>query len=120
MKRQSVTADIAIKLNELGFDEKTFGSYILEENKIPLFIYGNTYGLPSIKAPLYQQAIMWLHEKLDFYYPYLRFELYSDESGSWYQSKDEGNERLEIEFKNIEDGVLKTIAILKTYNYVDK
>ena len=67
----------------------------------------------SIAAPLWQQAWSFLLKKLDFYYPYLRIEIFSDYSGKLYHPKDVGIDGLEIDFDNKEQLILKLIELIK-------
>lgn len=61
MKKQFVTYEIAIKLEELGFNEKCLGSYcVTPKFDAGDFELGVSY---SLKAPLWQQAIDWLREE---------------------------------------------------------
>ena len=120
MKKQFVTYEIALTLKELGFNEECLGFYKISlGNNIPELIItkcnynsGKYITIPEdfhIDAPLWQQAINWLFKKLDFYYPYLRIEIFSDESGIWYRE----NNRVEIYFDNLEQAILKAIDIIK-------
>lgn len=123
MKEQFCTYEISLKLKELGFDEPCLGYYevsnYLEFGFRLRFIEhedSNPSKQPSNKdclAPLWQQAITWLFKKLDFYYPYLKIEVFSDGSGTWYQPKDEGNNELEIDFDNLEQAILKALELIK-------
>ena len=54
-----------------------------------------------------------LFKNLDFYYPYLRIEIFADGSGNWIQPLDDGNDALELEFDNIEEAIVKAIEKLK-------
>lgn len=115
MQRQFVTYEIALTLKELGFDENCFGYFInLNGHGEPYFSLVTEYPFITttrnhIIAPLWQQAINWLLKKLDFYYPYLRIEIFSDGSGVWYRE----NNRVEIHFDNLEQAILKAIDIIK-------
>lgn len=106
MQEQFVTHEIALMLKELGFNEpcfKDFG-YDYNEDGVPFL---------SCNLPLWQQAIDFVFKKLDFHYPYLRIEIFSDGSGMWYQSKDDRNYKLELCFDNLEQAILKAIEIIK-------
>lgn len=80
MKEQFVPYELAIKLKELGFDEKCFSGYNLEWNGQMKFAQqvpyvGDNYGWGKyshhnkhiIKAPLWQQAFDWFRENHDMY-----------------------------------------------------
>lgn len=115
-----VTYELALKLKEKEFDEPCFAyyqdtyglhlQYIKHEDKNPLINNANTDAI--ISAPLYQQVIDWLFKKLDFNYPYLKIEIFSDGSGSWYQSKDDGNEELDIDFDNLNHAIEKALKLI--------
>ena len=112
MKEQFCTFEIALKLKELGFDEPCLGYYEQTLDSRPLIITNYEEDL-YLKAPLWQQAISFLFDKLDFWYPYLRIEIFSDNSGQWIQPKDDGIDELILEFDNIEEAILKAIEIIK-------
>lgn len=77
MKSQFVTCGIALKLKELGFNERCFAEYTNQETLIIHYphecFYGycnideydgiDSYSNSTITAPLWQQAIDWLREK---------------------------------------------------------
>ena len=78
MKEQFVTYEIALKLKELGFEEKCLAGYYEEDfTKKAILLQResvnnqNTYGL-FCSAPLWQQAIDWFRKKhaihLEFVY----------------------------------------------------
>lgn len=113
MKKQFVIYEIALKLKELGFEEYCLAYY---DNNKELKIFNNCQEYyRSIKAPLWQQAIDFLIKKLTFYYPNIRIQIYSDNSGSWIADLDvwEGGtvlcEALEIDFDNKEEMIIKAI-----------
>ena len=72
-----------------------------------------TKAIYNVAAPLWQQVIDWLFSKLDFYYPNIKIEVFSDDSGSWYQSEDNMNEYIDIKFNNKEQAVLGAIKLLE-------
>lgn len=115
MKDQFVTYEIALKLKELGFNEKCFGYYHINEGyKIGYaFCYSQNTRTSdcSILTPLWQQALKFLHTKLDFFYPFIRLIIYEDNSGCWYKSPDNGDEEIEFEFGNLEEAVLTAIEL---------
>jgi hypothetical protein len=129
MEKQFCTYEISLKLKEIGFDEKCFGwfnennSFCLHKNPYAFYtknsqIKWNRNFFKRMKyqlcaAPLRQQAIDWCFEQLDFYYPTLRLTVYSDESGEWLQTKDDGVDRVSIDFDNKEEMVLKAIELIK-------
>ena len=59
MKKQFVTYEIALKLKELGFNEKCLAYYEETLGNYPLIITHYEEDL-YLKAPLWQQAIDWL------------------------------------------------------------
>lgn len=125
MKEQFVTYEIALKLKELGFNEPCIAYYVVNKDK---FIYninkvlnystgkGNFLGEKCYSAPLWQQATDFVFKKLEFYYPTLYLELYSDYSGYWLARRDiyQGSvlcEKLEVEFNDKKDMILKAIEL---------
>jgi hypothetical protein len=61
MEKQFVTYEIAVKLKELGFDERCFGAF-LRGKYYPFDITHRFFGEPQhdiVLAPLWQQAIDW-------------------------------------------------------------
>ena len=120
MKKEFVTYEIALKLKELGFDEECLGAFISEN----IFLFGESSQVNYMKwdapAILWQQATSFLFEKFNFYYPYLRLEVYSDESGVWVWNcdypVDEDNDAIEFEFKDKEDMILKAIELIEKTN----
>ena len=129
MKKQFCTYEISKELKELGFDEECFAIYfkgILNNGYSVNYIstdwkslfYKNKINSESnsidiVSAPLWQQAWSFLFKKLDFYYPYLRTEIFSDYSGKLYHPKDVGIDELEIDFDNKEQLILKLIELIK-------
>lgn len=105
-----VSYDIASKLKELGFNEECLGAYTYQDigylivNMKTVFKIGEYMYQTKITtlSPLWQQAIRWIFDRLDYYYPYLKLEIFSDGSGGW-RDKDEG---FELSFNNIEEAVL--------------
>lgn len=64
MKDQFVDYETAEMLKELGFDEKCFAWYIIEDKTIVIEkCETNTIGV--LKSPLWQQVEQWLWEKLE-------------------------------------------------------
>ena len=108
--------EIALKLKELGFDEKCFGRIYADGGYEQLsYLYKNSDAIGNItscSAPLTQQAISFLFNKLDFYYPYIRIEIFADGSGQWIQPQDDGIDALELEFDNLEEAILKATNFL--------
>lgn len=83
MEEQFVTYELALKLKELGFDEKCFGDYYTKDKG--LYLKGElNEGNPEykIKAPIWQQAFDWfrdihyLHSCIDRSYDFM-YEEYS-------------------------------------------
>ena len=109
MEKLFVPYKIALLLKKKGFDEPCLGSY----NILHGLIVGDEFFTNNIPAPIHQQAIDWLFKKLDLYYPYLKIEIFSDGSGSWYHPKDDGNDKLEIDFDNIEQGIEEALKLIK-------
>ena len=70
MKEQFVTYEIALKLKELGFNEKCFG-YFGIQNEVEIEIsYNSDLNLIRrnfISAPLWQQVIDWFKEKYNIW-----------------------------------------------------
>ena len=70
IKEQFVTYEIALKLKELGFDERCLGYFDIQSKELWLNDLGkNIINLPEIllPAPLWQQAIDWFREKFHFH-----------------------------------------------------
>lgn len=64
MVKQFVTYEIALKLKELGFDEKCIGVFSLSKTLYtPKTDFDEIDELHFIKAPLWQQALKWLRDK---------------------------------------------------------
>jgi hypothetical protein len=136
MKEQFVTYDIALKLKELGFNEKCFAEY--NESKVLLYLYPHEcfHGycniddfepfadILSIKAPLYQQVIDWLREKHDLHINVITryHELYNKRYWQFtiFRISQPNNNRVEeSDFmydtfdKNIKQAILKAIELIK-------
>ena len=60
MEKQFVTYEIALKLKELGFDEKCFGLFKNEKFYRDFEVFQWQNFSDCIKAPLWQQVISWL------------------------------------------------------------
>jgi len=105
MEKQFVTYDIAKALKEKGFNEECFKSfnYDYDEDGVPLLV---------CNLPLWQQAIDFLFKKLEFNYPYLKIEIFSDGSGSWIQPKDDEIDELILEFDNLNEAILKALTLI--------
>lgn len=64
MKNQFVTKEIALKLQELGFEEECMAEYLDKGELSDIVGDGGFYISPyHILAPLWQQAIDWFREK---------------------------------------------------------
>lgn len=127
MNTKFVSYQIALKLKELGFNEKCFGYFTKDEVffyfDVDDFSSSYTKNLDNLivnsvdklycTAPLWQDAIDWLFKELDFYYPSLTLTVYLDKSGCWIQTKDDGVDELEIDFNNQEEMILKIIEKLQ-------
>lgn len=116
MKTQFVTYELGVKFRELGFNEKCCGFF--RNEKLVLvsgFTTSNDFSKDMITAPLWQQAYNFLTKKLDFHYPMLELQIFSDESGTWVQSYDEltNNEEVDIVFDNIEQMIWEAIKLLE-------
>lgn len=115
MEKEFVTYKIALKLKELGFDSECFGNY--KGNGELSIVHSNIHycnNLNKILAPLWSQALSFVFKKLEFYYPTLHLDLYSDDSGMWLAERDVYQEsllceKLEIEFHDKEDMIIKAI-----------
>ena len=114
MEKQFVTYEIALKLKELGFDEECCAIY-RKDRLYPILGFEkiNSTKQSVITAPLWQQVFDWLFSKLNFYCPNIKIEVFSDDSGSWYQSEDNMNEYIDINFNNKEQAVLGAIKLLE-------
>lgn len=73
MEKEFVPYEMALKLKELGFDEKCIGAYFMTGNnnvKFPSVWYENStlkMGVKSCTAPLWQQAFDWFREEHRLY-----------------------------------------------------
>jgi hypothetical protein len=129
MKHLFVPYAIALLLKEKGFEEPCFGYYCKHRNTVVipdqetldklepfLDVFAvtcqNHFLYQSCSAPLYQQAFDFLFKKLDFKYPYLRVEIFSDGSGSWNQPKDDGNDELNVDFDNIDQAIEEALKLI--------
>ena len=82
MEKYFVTYKQSVSLKELGFDEPCLGYYIAGQLLISNDIIYNSTDIPVIKAPLNQQAILFLLNKCDHLHGgELSIEYFSDESG---------------------------------------
>ena len=115
MKNKFTTYEIALKLKELGFDEECFGWYYIGLPNSIEYSRCSGKNCVDVPVPLWQDAISWIFKKLDFYYPYLKVEIFSDGSGSWYQPRDKGVQCLDIEFNNLEQCILLAIKEIEKY-----
>jgi hypothetical protein len=123
MKKQFCSYEIALKLKELGFDEPCFGYWRKENVPCPLTICKYTESIDSIDdnnfpnfdclAPLWQQAIVFLMDKLDFKFPHLTIKIFSDYSGdiNLYKSME-----AEESFQNLEECANVLIKLLTEQN----
>ncbi len=70
MEEQFIPYDLAIKLKELGFDNKCFGDYTLTGDlispAIDFYDWDCYYRTNCIPAPLWQQAFDWFEDKYTF------------------------------------------------------
>jgi hypothetical protein len=122
MKHLFCTYEISLKLKELGFDEKCLAFYgVLKELKVEVTNNSepNIERRSFIAAPLYQQAIQFLFDRLEFDYPQLEIVLNSDGSGCWRQDKDCYQEtrltnKVDTSFDTLEEAIVKAIEVLKT------
>jgi hypothetical protein len=78
MKKEFVPYELALKMKQLGFDEKCFRYYqngfLMNDN--PYLVPKNSHLLTSKKecsAPLFQQAFRWFREKYDLHYQLVPF-----------------------------------------------
>lgn len=121
MNEQFMPYEMAFKFKELGFDERCF-AYFNDKKEFNLHTNPNAFytrnshvekwcttiwarkknKLQACQTPLWQQAYEWLFKKLEFYYPYLEVNIFTDYSGDWHQSYDAltGNVEVNIEFNN--------------------
>jgi len=123
MKHLFVPYELAIILKEKGFDEPCFGWWHVVNTPELKDIYDVDYFLvikdnwnsecQVIPAPLYQQAFDWIFKKLDFMYPYMSIEMFSDGSGMWYHPADDGKDnKLEIDFDNINEAIEEALKLI--------
>lgn len=73
MEKEFVTYEIALKLKELGFDEKCFGYYSQNDTndmhylgiyqEEDYFLSGDVPSIVGPEAPLWQQAIDWFRKR---------------------------------------------------------
>lgn len=70
-KNQFCNYEIAVKLKELGFDEKCLAAYNLRTGELETYLYHafdfNNTKHNIISAPLHQQVIDWFREKYDLH-----------------------------------------------------
>lgn len=66
MEKEFVPYELALRMKQLGFDERTLRAYYKESEQLLDIGSGNMY---DTKAPLFQQAFRWFREK----YPDLDF-----------------------------------------------
>ena len=114
MKEQFVTYEIALKLKELGFDEPCCALF-RHERLFPIlgFEIINSIKQSVIAAPLWQQAFNWIFKQLDFYYPFIRLEIYSDASGGWYAPPDDdSNEYWNTPFSSLEEAINQVLDLI--------
>jgi hypothetical protein len=124
MKHLFCTYETSLELKELGFDDECFAYYSFQKE----FLFGKTNNswfflhrpnLKAVAAPLYQQAIQFLFDRLEFDYPQIEIVLNSDGSGCWRQDKDCYQEtrltnKVDTSFDTLEEAVVKAIEVLKT------
>jgi len=108
MKKYFATSEISLRLRKLGFNEKFFGVYCDKDGSVR-----RTELYETGDAVLWQQAIDFLFEKLDNYYPYLNVEIFSDNSGNWHHPADEDIESFTIDFDNKEQMILTMLDKLE-------
>lgn len=118
MKEQFVTYETSLKLAEIGydnpftlFDQKVFyrnGNNLVMGNDEAIK-YWKELGHELVIAPLYQQAIDWLLQKLSYYYPYISIQIYNDYSGAWIET----DNAVEILFNGLEEAILEGINLWK-------
>ena len=63
MEKEFVPYDLAVKLKELGFDEKCLGVYYNKDGDVRIYD-GNEVG----DAPLWQQAFDWFYKEYKLWY----------------------------------------------------
>jgi hypothetical protein len=129
MKNLFVSYGIALTLKEKGFDEPCFGYYCKHRNtviipdqetldKLEPFLdvfavtSQNHFVYQSCSAPTHQQAFNFLFKNLDFKYPYLRIEIFSDGSGCWNQPKSDGNDEFICDFENLDQAIEVALNII--------
>ena len=115
MKNLFVNYKLSLLLKENGFNENCLGFYG-DDGKLyfdsPLSNFLDGINPLYCAAPLYQQAIDWLLKKLDFNYPYLKIEIFSDGSGTWFHPTDKDIEKLEIDFDNLKEAIEKALTLI--------
>jgi hypothetical protein len=60
MEKEFIPYELALRMKQLGFDERTLKAYYKESRQLLDIGSGNMY---DTKAPLYQQAFRWFREK---------------------------------------------------------
>ena len=74
MEKEFANYNQALRLKELGFDERCLKCYF-KQSGVLLDGHGNMYNTP---APLYQQAFRWFREKYDYY-----ISVFRTHDGNW-------------------------------------
>ena len=119
MENLFVPYELAIKLEAKDFRKECLGhyghGYVVNTYHNGLLYFGEMTEDGDLRAPLYQQVILWLLKKLEFGYPCLRFELYADCSGAWIQSRDDytGNPEVDITFNDLNEAIDEGLKLLK-------
>lgn len=118
MKEQFCSYETSLKLAEIGynnpftlFDYKVFyrnGSNLAMGNDDAIE-YWKRIGDAVVIAPLYQEAIDWLLQRLNFYYPFISIQIYNDYSGAWIET----DNAVEILFNGLEEAILEGINLWK-------
>jgi hypothetical protein len=98
VEQEFVSADIALKLKDLGFDKDCFGYYNIDPQlSAPYFNFGKPFLHEwCLPAPLYQQAFRWFRERHLIYGEIMIFKgnLYSWECYKIADKKMDGVERI--------------------------
>ena len=122
MEKQFVTCDIALKLKELGFDERCLGFF---ERKNLIYEWSKRYIYrDTISAPLWQEVIDWFIEKYNYNIVILEVDpRYTDKTKPFWLYSIQGigkntsiildNLKYDTYYKARESAILKAIEVIQ-------